>query len=179
MVLKDASIYMCTKWSWTFLICGGRPRLLTTRGFSFFVQRRFHHPVKPTLNLISPFFHSGQLLIRRFWGCDELMMLCEHCSRINLFPSEAGKSHHETVEKLHQSVLDGCEFCRVIYDGLEQRVETDDDLFYKTESYLRYGYNVIQSVLKFEAERMDAEAEIRRFQTVSFRVYIDEGVSCY
>jgi hypothetical protein len=128
-------------------------------------------------------------------------MLCEHCSRINLFVTVEEfwlgngddsqqkryftyvdrSGHHETAEKLHQSVQDGCEFCRVIYDGLESgQAETNDDLWdERNVCYLRYGYNSVEGVLKFEAQWIQAEAEIPRVQTLSFRVYADGGVSCY
>jgi hypothetical protein len=82
-----------------------------------------HQPIiqrGPHSNLISPFLHLGQLLIDPFWVCGKVTMLCEQCSRINFFLTEDAKGyHHETVGRLHQSVLDGCEFCRVLYDGFQ------------------------------------------------------------
>jgi hypothetical protein len=113
-------------------------------------------------------------------------MLCEQCSRINFFLTEDAKGyHHETVGKLHQSVLDGCEFCRVLYDGFQagQGEEVDGDGFEEDECYLGYGYDRRRHVFNFiEAAQMrqtQVEDEFPRFYMISFRVYADEGMSCY
>jgi hypothetical protein len=102
------------------------------------------------------------------------MMLCEHCSRINFFLTEDDTGgvigyHHETAGKLHQSVLDGCEFCRVLYDGFEagQGEEVDGDGFEEDECYLGYCYDRYRGLLGFkEATQMrqtQAEDEFPKF----------------
>jgi len=85
-------------------------------------------------------------------------MLCEHCSRINLFLTEDARSHvrgyhHKTAGKFLESVLGGCNFCHVLYDRLEngqvEEMNWYDRSHEELECYLKYNYDHNRRFLQF------------------------------
>jgi hypothetical protein len=102
------------------------------------------------------------------------------------FPRVSLVHHHETAGKLHQSVLDGCEFCRVLYDRFEDgqgedifcwydgnEEEIDGDSHEEVECYITYNYDRNRRLLHF------VQAAPMRHLMLSVRVYADEGMRCY
>jgi hypothetical protein len=94
--------------------------------------------------------------------------------------------HHETVEKFLQSVLDGCGFCRVLYDQFEEGQVEERSWYGRdhkgAECYLKYKYLPKRSFLLFEQaawmRQTQVEAESPKIRIFSFRLYANEGVSC-
>jgi hypothetical protein len=118
-------------------------------------------------------------------------MLCEHCSKINLFLTEDARGHvrgyhHKTAGKLLESVLGGCEFCHVLYDRLEdgqvEEMHWYDPGHEEVECYLKYNYDHNWRFLQFvQAPQMrhtQVEAKSPRIRMFSFKLYANEGVSC-
>jgi hypothetical protein len=152
------------------------PNCCPTQPCSYLQTFEFHHPT-------NNFCHSFKVSIplysaacyRSSWASHEFTMLCEYCCTIDFYgnPGPEGLErmmYHETIQKLFQSAVDGCELCRKIWSMREDKGKNIHD--YESQ-YSYVAYRFLADTFSTSGSELIFESQGGFSSRLS--VYADEG----